>query len=52
MVITIVIIAVLLIATIFAGATIVSTGFAAIVERLGKIFTDLGAGFPCDNPVH
>lgn len=45
MVIAIVIIAVLLIATIFAGATIVSTGFAAIVERLGKYSQTLGPGF-------
>lgn len=40
-----VIVAILLIATIVAGATIVSTGFAAIVERLGKYSQTLGPGF-------
>ena len=45
MVIAMVIIAALLIATIFAGATTVSTGFAAIVERLGKYSQTLGPGF-------
>lgn len=41
----VIVIAALLIATIFAGATTVSTGFAAIVERLGKYSQTLGPGF-------